>query len=98
MTRDRLVLADDVLDYLAERQLDRESETRQRVLALKHCLEKLPESQRLMVEKRYAPGGSVQRLAEEAGKSVGAISQSLYRIREALMRCVERAVAEEELA
>jgi hypothetical protein len=29
---------------------------------------------------------------------VGAISQTLYRIREALLRCVEQHLAEEELA
>jgi RNA polymerase sigma-70 factor (ECF subfamily) len=64
---------------------------------LKGCLDKLPATQRRLVEDRYASGGSVQRMAEDAGKSVGAISQTLYRIREALMKCVEQTLATEEL-
>lgn len=98
MSRDRLVFDDDVLDYLAERQLEREEEVNRRAVALKACLEKLPAAQKQLVEQRYAPGGSVQDIAAKAGKSVGAISQTLYRIREALMKCVEQTVATEEPA
>jgi RNA polymerase sigma-70 factor (ECF subfamily) len=97
MGRDRLVFGDEVLDYLAERQVERAEEVDRRRAALKGCLDKLPATQRRLVEDRYASGGSVQRMAEDAGKSVGAISQTLYRIREALMKCVEQTLATEEL-
>lgn len=96
--RDRLVFGDDVLDYLAERQVEREEEVDRRGVALKGCLEKLPGEQRRLIEQRYATGGSVQRIADGAGKSVGAISQTLYRIRETLLRCVEQTLATEELS
>jgi RNA polymerase sigma-70 factor, ECF subfamily len=86
MSRDKLVFDDEVLDYLAERQLERVEEVSRRGVAVKSCLEKLPADQRQLIEQRYASGGSVQRIAEQAGKSVGAISQALYRIREALMK------------
>ena len=98
MSRDRLVFDDEVLDYLAERQLEREEEVSRRGLALKSCLEKLPAAQKQLVEQRYAGGGSVQDIAAKEGKSVGAISQTLYRIREALLKCVQQHLAEEELA
>lgn len=98
MSRDRLVFDDEVLDYLAERQIEREEEVSRRGMALKGCLEKLPAGQRTLIEQRYATGGSVQDIAVKEGKSVGAISQTLYRIREALLRCVEQHLAEEELA
>lgn len=98
MSRDRLVFDDDVLDYLAERQLDRVEEADRRGVALKVCLEKLPPEQRRLVEERYAEGGSVQRIAADSGRSVGAISQSLYRIRETLMKCIEQTLASESLA
>ncbi len=96
MARDRLVFDDDVLDYLAERQVERAAEVDQRVKALKRCLEKLPANQRELVEQRYAPGGSVQDIAAAAGRKAGAISQSLFRIRGALLKCVEQTVAEGE--
>ena len=98
MSRDRLVFDDDVLDYLAERQVERATEVDRRAQALKDCLEKLPAAQKQLVEQRYAPGGSVQDIATKAGKSVGAISQTLYRIRETLLKCVEQNLAAEELA
>jgi RNA polymerase sigma-70 factor (ECF subfamily) len=98
MSRDRLVFDDDVLDYLAERQVERAAAVDPRAKALKRCLEKLPGNQRELVEQRYAPGGSVQDIAAAAGRNVGAISQSLYRIREALLKCVEQTMAGEEMA
>ena len=98
MGRDRLVFDEDVLDYLAERQLERTDETDRRATALKRCVEKLPSNQRELVAQRYAPGGSVQGIAAAAGRTVGAISQSLYLIREALRKCVEQAVAQGELS
>lgn len=97
-SRDRLVFSDQVLDYLAERQLDREQEVDRRGLALKACLEKLTPKQKTLVEERYAPNGSVQEIAAAQGKSVGAISQTLYRIRELLQKCVEETLAGEEPA
>ena len=55
--------------------------TADRNKALKSCLQKLSESQRKLVEERYKPGASVQKIAADQGRTVGAISQTLYRIR-----------------
>ena len=96
MGRDKLVFDDEVLDYLAERQLERTGETDRREMALKRCLEKLPTNQRALVAQRYAQGGSVQDIAAAEGRKVGSISQSLYLIREALRKCVEQALAQGE--
>ena len=87
MSRVRLVFDDRVLDYLAERQVERSEATEQRRLALKGCLEKMAKHHRLLIEQRYALDGSVQKIADGQGKSVGAISQALFRIREALLKC-----------
>jgi RNA polymerase sigma-70 factor, ECF subfamily len=98
MSRDRLFFGEDVLDYLAERQMEREEEVNRRGLVLKSCLEHLPAAQKQLVEQRYSTGGSVQDIAAKEGKSVGAISQMLYRIREALLKCVEQHLTEEQPA
>ncbi len=89
MSRDKLVFAEDVLDYLAERHAERLEQHDAREQALRECLNELPAKQRSLVEERYAPGGSVQVIAAKAGRSVGAISQNLYRIREVLLACIE---------
>ena len=97
-SREQLVFDEDVLDYLAERQEDRVSGSQDRIAILRGCLEKLPPDQRALVDQRYEPGGSVQDMAEESGKSVGSISQALYRIRATLQRCVEKQIQKEEFA
>ena len=96
--REQLVFDEDVLDYLAERQETRATASQDRVSILRSCLEKLPDDQRKLIDERYEPGGSVQEIAKAAGKSVGSISQALYRIRATLQRCVEKQVKQEEFA
>ena len=97
-SREQLVFDEDVFDYLAERQEQRSEDTDARLAALKICLAELPEEQRNLVNRRYEPGASVQRIAEEDGKSVGSVSQSLYRIRAALQASVERKLSQEGFA
>jgi RNA polymerase sigma-70 factor (ECF subfamily) len=96
--RDQLTFDDDVFDYLAERQEQRAEEADRRLTALQRCLGQLPEKQRRLVERRYRPGASVQGIAREDGRSEGAISQALLRIRSALQKCVESRLADPEVA
>ena len=95
MAREKLVFDDDILDYLAERNDDRliQDFTKDRNAALKTCMQKLSDKQRKLVEERYKPGASVQRIAADQGRTVGAISQTLYRIRHNLMQCIEKTLA-----
>ena len=95
MAREKLVFDDDILDYLAERNDDRliQDFTKDRNAALKACMQKLSDKQRKLVEERYKPGASVQRIAADQGRTVGAISQTLYRIRHNLMQCIEKTLA-----
>lgn len=97
-SREQLVFDEDVFDYLAERQEQRSEDTDARLVVLKSCLADLPEDQRDLVKRRYEPGASVQKIAEEEGKSVGSISQALYRIRASLQMCVEKKLLQEGLA
>ena len=95
MAREKLVFDDDILDYLAERNDERliQDFTKDRNAALKACMQKLSDKQRKLVEERYKPGASVQRIAADQGRTVGAISQTLYRIRHNLMQCIEKTLA-----
>ncbi len=96
-SREQLVFDEDVLDYLAERQESRGETTDLRLEALRICIGRLPSSQRELVERRYRPGASVRDIAEKDGKTEGAISQALFRIRAALQKCVEQKLAKEGL-
>jgi len=98
MAREKLVFDDDILDYLAERNDQRIAEEGElsRSRALRHCLQKLPDHHRKLVESRYQPGASVQQIAAEEKRTVGAISQTLYRIRHNLMICIEKTLVAEQ--
>lgn len=94
-SREHLVLDEEVLDYLAERQEIRAESGDRRLEALQLCLTKLPDSQRDLLEQRYAPGASVQAMAVTIGKSEGALSQALFRIRAVLQQCIEKQLGTE---
>jgi RNA polymerase sigma-70 factor (ECF subfamily) len=63
--------------------------------ALENCIRKLSDGDRSLIRKRYQPGSSVNQIAREIGRSANSVSQSLGRIRRALVACVERALAQE---
>ncbi len=98
MSREQLVFDEEVLDYLAERQEERAEGADARLAALRKCVAKLPDNQRELVEERYKPGASVQEIARDQGKTEGAISQALLRIRTSLQACVEKKMLKEGLA
>jgi len=56
--------------------------------ALDSCLQKLPEEDRELVRDHYYSGLSMPDHAEQVGRSVGALRQVLYRIRNALRLCI----------
>ncbi len=58
--------------------------------ALAHCLNRLSASDAELVKERYAPGATVQALATNLGRTPNALSQSLRRIRQALLDCMTR--------
>ena len=59
-----------------------------REIALDTCLEKLPDEDRELIRDHYYSGLSMVDHAEQAGRSVGALRQVLYRIRNTLRLCI----------
>ncbi len=98
LQRDKLIFSENMIKQLAAESLERDSRFAQRTQALRDCLQKLPADQKAMVSDRYAKEGSVKRLAHKLQKSVGAISQTLFRIRQMLHDCVTRTLDGEEKA
>jgi RNA polymerase sigma-70 factor (ECF subfamily) len=93
--RDRLVLGDDAIDRIACRAEAGLEEIDSQRTALRQCLGSLPARQRELVEARYAIGGSVNQLAHRLGRPESSVSQALYRIRCALLNCVQRRLSQE---
>jgi RNA polymerase sigma-70 factor (ECF subfamily) len=87
--RERLVFDAEILERMAAVAAQRLSQLNERREAMEHCLNKLAPSQRQLIDLRYVDGHAIERIAESIGRPVGSIRQTLYRIRSALLECIE---------
>ncbi|TWT42894.1 sigma-70 family RNA polymerase sigma factor [Botrimarina hoheduenensis] len=92
--RDRHLFSDDLLAMIAEESSKIAGALEDRAEALQLCLRKLSGEHRDLLLQRYRPGGSVAAIAESMGKTPGAISAVLHRLRAGLVDCVERRLRE----
>lgn len=93
--RQRLVLADGMLDRVADSLAERHREVSPRREALEACLEGLPQRSRNMLRLRYDDGLPIDRIAAAVRLTPGSVRVALFRIREALAACIERRLAAE---
>jgi RNA polymerase sigma-70 factor (ECF subfamily) len=93
ISRDRLVLDDELLGRVAAATAERNGDLEDRLIALDGCVDKLSAPNRQMVLRRYRDGMSVQALAGELAKTPASLAVLLHRVRLTLARCVERAIA-----
>jgi RNA polymerase sigma-70 factor (ECF subfamily) len=86
---------DDVLlDQLAAGFSNLDSEPAVELLVLHDCTIQLSLVERELIDLRYA-GSSVRAIAEKLGRTIGSVSQTLYRIRVKLAACVKQALIAE---
>lgn len=88
--KDRHVFDDDLLREVAAEAAEQTDALDAELVTLQRCVERLSQLDQRLVQSRYAPGGSVKELAKLRGKSAGAISLALYRIRNELADCIEQ--------
>jgi RNA polymerase sigma-70 factor (ECF subfamily) len=93
--RDRLVLDEDIIEKLAEEAAEEAPRRSRQLVALDHCVAKLPRERRELALAAYAPGVSIRDLAAQLGRTEGSLYQLLARIRQELLHCVERTLAKE---
>ena len=92
--RDRHVFDDDVLELLASDDGDVNSaKDDERELALRDCLNQLPEKQRMLIKLRYEEAGSIKQVVDQTGAKESSVKVSLMRIRNELQACIESKIA-----
>jgi len=91
----RLVLADGMLERLAETLVQRRAEVSPRREALEECLEGLPPRSRNLLRFRYHDGLPIEGIAAAVHSTPGSVRVALFRIRETLAACIERRLAAE---
>lgn len=90
------LLEEEVLEMIAAEQEEEDpamGESEQKV-ALRDCLARLDDEQRMLMKKRYQDQVQVQKLAIDHGKSESAMKMTLLRIRELLHLCITRKLKE----
>lgn len=92
--RDRHVFDEELVHLLAEESEEIAMDEDERLLALRHCLAKLPRNQRHLIDRRYRAEVPVRDLAAEFSKKESAIKMLLMRTRDALATCIETKLAE----
>ena len=95
--RRKVFFNDEILDAIAARYQAESNELRERRLeALAKCMDRLTEKDRRMLDRCYSVERDFRKIARAEGKSVGAVYQSISRIRKALFQCVQRTMAASE--
>lgn len=85
---------DALLDQLAAKAQESIGEPTAELRTLRDCMLRLSPSEREMLTLRYG-GKSILAIAESWGRTVGSISQTLYRVRGKLAECMKRALRAE---
>ncbi|MEM9347245.1 MAG: sigma-70 family RNA polymerase sigma factor [Planctomycetota bacterium] len=91
--RDRLVFDDGLLDRLTEVHADQAEGAAARKAALHDCMKRLPDERKALLEDRYFKRVGVQQMAEHLGKTEGAVSMLLMRVRQTLANCIRKRIA-----
>jgi len=84
-----------LIDRIADLQVEQSDYFEARHEALAHCLGRLPDSQRHILNLRYGHNLSVKELAAREGRQAGAVYTALSRIRKALEHCIRNALRQE---
>lgn len=91
--RDRHLFNPKLLALIADEAAERVETIDDRRRALHVCMSRLPEAQRELINRRYHRNESNDAIAESVGRSMSSVAQQLYRIRQALLKCIRERTA-----
>jgi len=88
--KDPLIFSDELLKILAREKVAADQRAESRRDALAHCMKKLREVDRQLVQRCYSGGESFKTIAERLAKPANTIYHALSRIRRNLHECIDR--------
>jgi RNA polymerase sigma-70 factor, ECF subfamily len=94
MGREKLVFDEELVHQLAKDAGRNAEHGPERLGILEACLARLSPRQRALIGERYGLGRSVKEIAQQVGRSASALAVALFRIRQALLDCIERKLSE----
>ena len=90
--RERLVFDEDVMTIMERHLMAAAEEAPERVIALRHCLDKMADEPREILKAHYVEGWSLGEISESVNRSVSGIKSLLFRLRRDLAECITREV------
>lgn len=93
--RERVCFSEDLVNQFSDRVFDRPDLHEVRLKALAACRGKLAQADQELLGKCYGGSTSIREAATHVGRPVGAVYDSLSRIRRALFACIRRTLASE---
>ncbi|QDT94988.1 sigma-70 family RNA polymerase sigma factor [Gimesia aquarii] len=94
-SRDKHQFSDEFVSQVAEAVKENQDVFELRRNALMFCLDKLRQKDRELIQKRYQGSNQGMDLADELGRPVNSVYQSLGRVRRTLFECINRYIAAE---
>ena len=89
LARQRVLLAPDLVERLETLATADKGPTDEKRQALAACVEALGEAARTLLGKRYQEGVPLAEVAQQLGRSHGAIRTALSRLRDSLRQCIQ---------
>ncbi|QDU38209.1 ECF RNA polymerase sigma-E factor [Maioricimonas rarisocia] len=93
--RSRLRFDLELVELLAREAADEDSLSQSRLEALRQCLSQLSDRQQTILRQCYAGTESITTIAEQLGRERTALYKQLARLREKLLDCIRRRLAQE---
>jgi RNA polymerase sigma-70 factor, ECF subfamily len=84
-----------VIEVLAEARLEHDELFEAQSRWLGECIEKLAETDRRLIEQRYASKNTLAEMASKTGRTANALYKSMQRVRRTLLECVDRGLESE---
>lgn len=79
---------------LADEDTQEESALQRQRDALEGCMQKVPDPQRDLLMQAYQPEARIRDVARASGRSIPGFYQWLHRLRQLLLDCVRRSLAQ----
>ena len=95
--RERLVFTDAVFAMIGPEDDGRSSVQSARLAHLKHCLKGMSSKNRELIDWRYQGERTLDKIAEEVGSTIGAVTVKLHRLRRQLLGCIQTRMQKESI-
>ena len=90
--RDRHLYRPDVIEQMAASAAEEFASDVDEIRALQDCLAELSASHRELINRRYRDHQTIPQIAAAVNRPAGSVRQAMFRIRKALMVCMEQSV------